>query len=87
MLNLNVEEFTVEFKDGSIRNVGSPTKSATAKLFDVETAEARAFGDNQVKLTAEDEDGNEVQVALFPEQAAAIVKDIESLRNDSSVLE
>jgi hypothetical protein len=87
VLNLNVEEFMVEFKDGSIRNVGPPTKSATAKLFDVETAEARAFGDSQVKLIAEDEDGNEVQVALFPEQVAAIVEDVESLRDDSPVFE
>ena len=87
MLNLNVEEFMVEFEDGSIKNVGPPTKSASAKLFDVESAEARAFGDSQVKLVAEDENGNEVQVALFPEQAAAVADDIESLRADSPVFE
>ena len=87
MLNLNVEEFTVEFKNGSIKNVGPPTKSASAKLFDVESAEARAFGDSQVKLVAADEEGNEVQVALFPEQAAAVAEDIESLRADSPVFE
>ena len=87
MLNLNVEAFTVEFKNGSIKNVGPPTKSASAKLFDVESAEARAFGDSQVKLVAEDENGNEVQVALFPEQAAAVAEDVESLRVDSPVFE
>ena len=87
MLNLNVEEFMVEFEDGSIKNVGPPTKSASAKLFDVESAEARAFGDSQVKLVAEDEEGNEVQVALFPEQAAAVAEDVESLRADSPVFE
>lgn len=87
MLNLNVEEFMVEFEDGSIKNVGPPTKSASAKLFDVESAEARAFGDSQVKLVAEDENGNEVQVALFPEQAAAVAEDVESLRVDSPVFE
>ena len=87
MLNLNVEAFTVEFKNGSIKNVGPPTKSASAKLFDVESAEARAFGDSQVKLVAEDEEGNEVQVALFPEQVAAVAEDIELLRADSPVFE
>ena len=87
MLNLNVEDFMVEFEDGSIKNVGPPTKSASAKLFDVESAEARAFGDSQVKLVAEDENGNEVQVALFPEQAAAVAEDVESLRADSPVFE
>jgi hypothetical protein len=87
VLNLNVEEFMVEFEDGSIKNVGPPTKSASAKLFDVESAEARAFGDSQVKLVAEDENGNEVQVALFPEQAAAVAEDVESLRVDSPVFE
>ena len=87
MLNLNVEEFMIEIKDGSIKNVGPPTKSASAKLFDVESAEARAFGDSQVKLVAEDEEGNEVQVALFPEQAAAVAEDVESLRADSPVFE
>ena len=87
MLNLNVEDFMVEFEDGSIKNVGPPTKSASAKLFDVESAEARAFGDSQVKLVAEDENGNEVQVALFPEQAAAVAEDVESLRVDSPVFE
>ena len=77
----------IEIKDGSIKNVGPPTKSASAKLFDVESAEVRAFGDSQVKLVAEGEDGNEVQVALFPEQAAAVAEDVESLQEDSSVFE
>ncbi|WP_254837582.1 hypothetical protein [Natronomonas marina] len=87
MLNLNVDSFMVEFKDGSIENVGAPNKSASAKLFDVEDVEARAFGDSQVKLVASDADGNEVQVALFPEQAEAVVEDVEALREEGPVFE
>jgi hypothetical protein len=87
VLNLNVDSFMVEFKDGSIENVGAPNKSASAKLFDVEDVEARAFGDSQVKLVASDADGNEVQVALFPEQAEAVVEDVEALREEGPVFE
>ena len=77
----------VEVKDGSIRNVGPSNKTGTAKLFDVERAEAREFGDKRVKLVFEDEEGNEVQVALFPEQVDAVTDDIEALRDDSPVFE
>lgn len=87
MLHLQLSDFMVELKEGSIRNVGPSNKRGTAKLFDVESAEARAFGDKRVKLVFEDEEGNEVQVALFPEDARAIADDIESLRDDSPVFE
>lgn len=87
MLNLNVDSFMVEFKDGSIENVGAPNKSAEAKLFDVEATEARAFGDSQVKVVATDAAGNEVQVALSPGQAAALRDELESLKADSGVCE
>jgi hypothetical protein len=79
---LNLADFMVEFKDGSVKNVGPPTKSATAKLFDVERVEVRTFGDSQVKIVAEDGEGNEVQLALFPEQAERIVDDVEELREE-----
>lgn len=87
MLNINLESFMIQLKEGSINNVGPPTKSADAKLFDVESATAREFGDSQVKLVAEDDEGNEVQVALFPEQAAAVAEKIESMRDESDVFE
>lgn len=87
MLNLNVEEFMVEFKDGSVKNVGPTNKSATAKLFDVDEVEAREFGDSQAKIVATDESGNEVQLALFPEQVRAIVADVEAMEDDSPVFE
>jgi hypothetical protein len=87
VLNLNIDSFMMELKDGSIKNVGPPTKSAEAKLFDVENATARAFGDSQVKLVATDAEGNEVQIAVFPTQAESIVEDVEALREDSQVFE
>lgn len=82
MLNLNLESFMIELKDGSIKNVGPTNKAASAKLFHVESVEARAFGDSQLKLVAADASGNEVQIALFPEQADAIANDIETLREE-----
>ena len=87
MLHLQLSDFMVEVKDGSIRNVGPSNKTGTAKLFDVEEAEAREFGDKRVKLVFEDDEGNEVQVALFPELIDAIAGDIEALRDDSPVFE
>jgi hypothetical protein len=87
MLNLTLDSFMVEFKDGSIKNVGPTDKSATAKLFDVTAVEGRAFGDRRVKIVATDEEGNEVQMALDPEQAATVADDIETLREDSPVFE
>lgn len=87
MLNLNLESFMIELKDGSIANVGPTNKSASAKLFDVESAEAREFGDSQVKIVAEDADGNEIQIALSPAEAVSVAADIETLREDSRVFE
>ena len=87
MLNLNLEDFMIEFEGGSVKNVGPTTKSATAKLFHPETVEARAFGDSQVKVVAEDDEGNEVQIAMFPEQIEAVVDDVEALREESQVFE
>ncbi|WP_254530557.1 hypothetical protein [Natrinema gelatinilyticum] len=87
MLALTLEEFMVELNDGSIKNVGPKNKAATAKLFDVESAEAREFGDKRIKLVFEDEDDNEIQISLFPEDVRSLVDDIESLEEDSSVFE
>jgi hypothetical protein len=87
MLNLNLDQFMIELKDGSIKNVGATNKAASAKLFDAESVEARAFGDSQLKITATDASGNEVQIALFPEQAETIAEDIESIREESQIFE
>ena len=87
MLNLNLESFMIEHKEGSIKNVGPTNKSASAKLFDVDSAEVREFGDSQVKIVASDSDGNEVQIALSPADARTVAGDIESLREESRVFE
>ena len=87
MLALTLEEFMMELNEGSIKNVGPANKSATVKLFDVEDAEAREFGDKRVKLVFEDDDGNEVQISLFPEDVRKLVRDVEALEDDSPVFE
>ncbi len=80
MLALDIENFLVEIDDGSVKNIGPQTKAATAKLFHPETVEARAFGDSQVKFVAEDADGNEVQIAVSPEQAATLGEQLQELK-------
>jgi hypothetical protein len=87
MLSLDLDRFMFELKDGAVKHVGPSTRSATAKLYDVESVDVRAFGDKRVKLAFEDEDGNEVEVALFPEDAAAVAEGVEALREESAVFE
>ncbi|OIB56739.1 hypothetical protein [Natrialba sp. SSL1] len=87
MLALTLEEFMLELNDGAIKNIGPNNKEATVKLFDVDGAEAREFGDKRVKLVFDDEDGNEVQVSLFPEDVEKLVGDIEDLQENSAVFE
>ena len=87
MITLNLENFMIELKDGSLKNVGPTNKSATAKLFAVEEAEAREFGDKRVKLVFEDDEGNEIQVSLFPEDLRTLADDIEALEDESPAFE
>lgn len=87
VLNVNLSEFMIELKDGSINNVGASTKSAEAKLFDPETVDVREFGDSQVKVVATDESGNEVQIAMLAEQFESVLADANALRDDSRVFE
>ncbi|SEP80300.1 hypothetical protein [Natrinema salaciae] len=87
MLALTLEEFMVELNDGAIKNVGPNNKAATVKLFDVDSAEAREFGDKRIKLVFEDEDDNEIQVSLFPEDVRTLVDEIDSLEDDSPVFD
>ncbi|WP_436924028.1 hypothetical protein [Halosimplex amylolyticum] len=87
MLSLDLAEFMFEVKDGAIKHVGPSNKTASAKLYDVEGVDVREFGDKRVKIAFEDEDGNEVEVALFPEQARAVARGIELLEDDSPVFE
>jgi len=87
MLTLDLERFMFELKDGTIKHVGASNKSATAKLYDVEGVDVREFGDERVKLAFTDEDDNEVEVALFPEQAQEVARGVELLEDDSRVFE
>lgn len=87
MLALELSKFAIELKDGAIKNVGPSNKAASAKLFDVAEASAREFGDKRVKLAFADEEGNEVEVALFPEHVADLQADLSALEEDSPVFE
>ncbi|MFC7167689.1 hypothetical protein [Halospeciosus flavus] len=87
MLTLQLSDFMVELKDGAIKNVGPSNKTGAAKLFDVEDVEAREFGDRRVKVVCEDDEGNEVQVALDPDDVRKLAADIEALEEDSPVFE
>lgn len=87
MLTLDVDEFMLELQEGTLKHVGASNKSATAKLYDVESAEVRAFGDQRVKLACEDDGGNEIEVALGPDQARDLAREIERLADESPVFE
>jgi hypothetical protein len=87
VLTLDLDGLMVELKEGTVKHVGASNTSATAKLYDVEGVDVRAFGDERVKLTFEDGEGNEVEVALFPEEAGAIADGLESIADESELLE
>ena len=87
MLSLDLDRFMFELKDGALKHVGPSNRSATAKLYDVEAIDVREFGDKRVKLGFEDEDGNEVEVALFPDAAREVAHGIETLDEESDVFE
>jgi hypothetical protein len=87
VLSLDLERMMFELKEGAIKHVGASNKTATAKLYDVDAVEVREFGDERVKLAVEDEEGNEVEVALFPDQARAVSRDIDDLDAESDIFE
>ena len=87
MLSLELEEFMLELESGSIKNVGPADKSATAKLYDVDGVDVREFGDKRVKLAFTDASGNEIEVALFPEEAREVARGVEMLEDESDVFE
>ena len=87
MFTLDMDDFVFELKDGALKHVGPSNRTATAKLYDVEGVEVREFGDERVKLAFSDEDGNEVEVALFPAEAREIARGVELLEDESRVFE
>ncbi|MFC4990190.1 hypothetical protein [Saliphagus infecundisoli] len=87
MFTIDIDRFMVEIDEGAFKNVGPATKAATAKLFGVESAEAREFGDKRVKLAFEDGEGNAVEVALFPDEARQIREGLAELEAGSPVFD
>lgn len=87
MLTLDLENFAFELDEGAIKHIGPSNRSATVKLYDIEGIDVREYGDKRVKLTFVDEDGTEIEVALFPDQASSLAGEIESLAEDSVVFE
>lgn len=87
MLTVDFDSLMLELKDGAVKHAGASNNSATVKLYDVEETEAREFGDGRVKLAFADGEGNEVEVALFPEEASAIRAGLEDLEVESRVFE
>lgn len=78
MLTIDLDDFIVELKDGTVKHVGASTTTAEAKLYDVTDASARAFGD-QVKFAFEDDEGNAVEVALDGSEVKSIVTDLNDM--------
>jgi hypothetical protein len=87
MLTLDIDQFMLELDGGTLKHVGASKKAATVKLYDTETVDARAFGDRRVKLACEDDGGNEVELALDPEQARDLARELERLEDESPVFE
>jgi len=83
MLTLDIDDFTLELKDGAFKNVGPSNKQATVKMYDMDRVDVREYGDKRVKLAFEDEQGSEVEVALFPEQAREVREELERLESES----
>jgi hypothetical protein len=87
MFTLDLDDFMFELKEGTLKHVGPSNRTATAKLYDVEGVDVREFGDERVKLAFSDEDGNEVEVALFPGEAREVARGVELLEDESRVFE
>jgi len=87
MITVDLDDFMFELDDGTLKHVGAATRSATAKLYDVETVDVREFGDSRVKLACKDGEGNEIEIAMGPDAASAIARGIESMEADSRVFE
>jgi hypothetical protein len=87
MFTLDIDSFMLELKDGAFKNVGASNKEATAKLYDVEAIDVAEYGNDRVKLSFEDEDGNEVEVAVSATQAGEVARGIELLEEESGVFE
>jgi len=87
MLTVDIDEFMLELKEGTVKHVGASNKRATIKFYDIETVGVREFGDERVKVTCEDDGGNELEVALAPQHAREVAREIERLEDKSDIFE
>ena len=88
MLTLDLDNVMIELKEGTVKHVGASNAAAEAKLYDVEGLDVRAFGDERVKVAFDDgEEGNAVEVALFPAEAEALLAGLEAIREEGDILE
>ncbi|MFB6352547.1 MAG: hypothetical protein ABEJ92_00520 [Halobacteriales archaeon] len=87
MITVSLSEFMLELKDGVVKHVGASNKTAEVKLYDVERAEVRAFGDERVKLVFEDDAGSTVHVAVDPDDAVAVADEVDRLAAESPVFD
>jgi hypothetical protein len=78
VLTLSIEDLLVELEDGAVKHVGPKTTDATVKLYHVEAAEAREFGDRQLKLAFADGEGNEIEVALDHDAARELADGVDA---------
>lgn len=87
MLTVDLDDFMFELKDGAIKHVGPSNRTASVKLYDVTDASARPFGDERVKCSFADEAGDEVEVALFPDEAKQLRKELDGALEDLDEME
>ncbi len=87
MFTINIDDCMFELKDGAIKHIGASNKSATAKLYDIESVDVREFGDERVKISCEDDSSNTVEIALDPEDAHHVAREIERLEEESGIFE
>lgn len=82
MIVIDIEDFSVEIKNGVIKNVGGPKKSASVKFFDVKDIEVRRFGKDRIKLCFRDDEENGIEIAISETEGDEIKEKIKSLRQN-----
>jgi len=86
MLTLSLDGFALELDGGTVKHVGASNTAAAVTLYDPETVDARPFGDERVKVACVD-GGNEVELAMGPEQARELADELDRLAEESAVFD
>lgn len=87
MLTIDIDEFMFELKEGTVKHIGLSNKAATIKFYDVEELGVREFGDERIKVVCEDDGDNELELALAPQQARKLAREVERLEEESGIFE